>query len=336
MRAVRALGPGALEVVDVPEPAPDPGVQVKTLTVGICGTDVKILEGAIPVDYPRTLGHEAVGEVMSAPTGSRFSAGDRVLVDPAISCGVCVMCRMGRTNICLVGGLAGRDADGVFAEYVVVPEARLTRVPTGLSDTAAGLLQVLGTCVHAVKSIETSPGQVAAVIGLGVGGQLISQLLTRSGLTVVGVTRSAWKRAVADEAGIAATTDLAGAETLLADITSGLGPQIVVEAVGKEETLARAIGSVATGGQVLVFGTLTVAKKGLPYYDLYHKEVTLFNPRAAVMSDYEEGVQLAESGALRLDPLVTDQLPLDRAAKAFARVSEPDSLKVLMTTSNLR
>jgi threonine dehydrogenase-like Zn-dependent dehydrogenase len=241
------------------------------------------------------------------------------------------MCRAGRPNICLQGGLLGRDVDGVFAEYSVVPVNRLVAVPDTISDKAAGLLQVLGTCVHAVKMVRTFPGQVAAVIGLGVGGQLITQLLTLQGVRVVGVTRSEWKRRLAEESGAVATAPPDQAERALAEVTDGLGPALVVEAVGQESTLSRSISLAATGGEVLVFGTLTGGGEGLPYYQLYFKELTLHNPRAALIGDYADGVALAADGVLTLEPLVTDVLPLDRATHAFELVEDPSSLKVLMT-----
>lgn len=325
------LAPGRLEIADVPEPAGNDAVVVRAREVGICGTDVKVVSGGIPVDYPRIVGHELVGEVVSAPPASPYPVGTRVLADPAVSCGLCAMCRAGRPNICLQGGLLGRDVDGVFAEYSVVPVNRLVAVPDTISDKAAGLLQVLGTCVHAVKMVRTFPGQVAAVIGLGVGGQLITQLLTLQGVRVVGVTRSEWKRRLAEESGAVATSPPDQAERALAEVTDGLGPALVVEAVGQESTLSRSISLAATGGEVLVFGTLTGGGEGLPYYQLYFKELTLHNPRAALIGDYADGVALAADGVLTLEPLVTDVLPLDRATHAFELVEDPSSLKVLMT-----
>lgn len=325
------LAPGRLEIADVPEPAGNDAVVVRAREVGICGTDVKVVSGGIPVDYPRIVGHELVGEVVSAPPASPYPVGTRVLADPAVSCGLCAMCRAGRPNICLQGGLLGRDVDGVFAEYSVVPVNRLVAVPDTISDKAAGLLQVLGTCVHAVKMVRTFPGQVAAVIGLGVGGQLITQLLTLQGVRVVGVTRSEWKRRLAEESGAVATAPPDQAERALAEVTDGLGPALVVEAVGQESTLSRSISLAATGGEVLVFGTLTGGGEGLPYYQLYFKELTLHNPRAALIGDYADGVALAADGVLTLEPLVTDVLPLDRATHAFELVEDPSSLKVLMT-----
>ncbi|HYJ23766.1 MAG TPA: alcohol dehydrogenase catalytic domain-containing protein [Acidimicrobiia bacterium] len=330
MRAVRVQGPGVIEVGDVPEPDAGSSVLVRVGHVGICGTDVKILAGKIPVDYPRIMGHEMVGEVVAAPPESPYHAGTRVLVDPGVACGWCHMCRAGRFNICVNGGLLGRDVDGVFTEYAVVPFNRLILVPPSISDKASGVLQVLGTCVHAVKTLDPFPGQVAAVIGLGVAGQLITQLLRLRGMTVVGITRSEWKRELATTTGTHYTASPDQAADVLAEVSSGRGPDVVVEAVGTEATLARAIELVGTGGEVLVYGTLTGGETGLPYYQLYHKELTLHNPRAAVVGDYADGVDLAASGRLTLEPIVTHELGLEEAEKAFELVHDPSSLKVSM------
>jgi len=331
VRAVRVISPGNLELAEVAEPESSHEVVVRAHQVGICGTDTKIVAGKIPVDYPRIVGHELVGEVASAPAGAPFSIGDRVLVDPGVACGWCAMCLAGRPNICLNGGLLGRDVDGVFTEYTVVPVNRLVAVPESIGDKASGLLQVLGTCVHAVKQLKTFPGQVAAVVGLGVAGQLISQLLSLQGVQVAGITRSEWKRLLAVQSGAIAAVEPGAAGEVLAEMTSGLGPSIVVEAVGTEATLASSISLAATGAEILVFGTLTGAGEGLPYYDLYHKELTLFNPRAALVGDYADGVALAAAGELQLEPLVTHVLDLAEAPRAFDLVHDASALKVLMT-----
>jgi 2-desacetyl-2-hydroxyethyl bacteriochlorophyllide A dehydrogenase len=241
------------------------------------------------------------------------------------------MCLAARPNICLNGGLLGRDVDGVFTEYSSVPVNRLVKVPDSISDRASGLLQVLGTCVHAAKQVEVFPGRVGAVIGLGVSGQLLAQLMRLKGMRVVGITRSEWKRDLALELGAEATAAPDDAAGVLAEMTDGRGPDLVVEAVGTESTLSEAISLVATGGEVLVFGTLTGAGQGLPYYQLYHKELTLRNPRAALIGDYADGVDLTAAGSLTLEPLVTHVLGLEEADRAFQLVDDPSSLKVLMT-----
>lgn len=330
MRAAQLTAPGTVVVGDVPEPDGSGRALLHVAQVGLCGTDVKIVNGTIPVDVPRVLGHEMLGRVVQPADGFPFAAGDRVLVDPGVSCGWCDLCAAGRPNICRNGGLLGRDVDGVFTELIAVPGNKIVAVPDGVSDRAGGLLQVLGTCVHGVKRLDPFPGQVAAVVGLGVAGQLIAQLLGLRGMTVVGITRSAWKRQLAESLGTATTAAPDDAAAVLDEVTEGRGPAVVVEAVGTEATLAMAIDLAAIGGEVLVFGTVTGGSEGLPYYQLYFKELTIHNPRASVIGDYIDGVGLAADGSLQLEPLVTHVVDLEEAGGAFDLVNDPSSLKVLM------
>ena len=329
MKAVQVTGPGELRYTDVPEPLAGSSVLVGIKTVGICGTDLKILTGGIPVAYPRIMGHEMVGEVLDG-AGSGLAAGSRVMVDPAISCGSCALCRKGRTNLCLNGGLLGRDADGTFAEFVAAPVDRILPIPDHVSSTAAGLLQVAGTCVHAYRAAPLSVGDVTVVIGLGVSGLIFTQLLRAAGAVVIGVTRSAWKRDLAERLGASVTASPTDAAALIADVTEGAGADLTVEAVGTAGTLGQAIEWVRIGGEVLVFGTVTTGNQALPYYQMYFKELTLRNPRAAIGDDYARAIELASTRVLDLEPIVTDQLHLSDASQAFERVQGSDSLKVLM------
>lgn len=330
MKAVRVTAPSSIEIVDLSEPVGSGSVLIRPKVVGVCGTDVKVFTGAIPVDYPRVLGHEVIAEVVEAPSGIGVEAGDRVLVDPAATCGWCDLCRKGRGHLCRNAGLMGREVDGVFAESVRVAPDRVLKVPEAVSETASGLLQVLGTCVHAQKAVNVFPGQVVAVIGLGVAGQLMVQLLRERGVTVIGITRSQWKRDLAMQHGATAVAAPADAETVVLEMTDGRGADLVIEAAGTERTLSQAIELTGIGGEVLVFGTLTKGSEGLPYYQFYFKELTIYNPRAALPGDYALGIQLAAEGRLELDPIVTHQLTLDDAAEAFELVHDPSSLKVLM------
>ncbi len=299
-------------------------------TLGICGTDLKIFTGRIPAQFPIVPGHEMVGEVLAAPEGSSFPSGTRVLIDPAVSCGRCDLCRRNRPNLCRFGGLMGRDSPGVFADLVAVPEERLVEVPKSITPSASGLLQVLGTCVHAQRSIEVFPGQVAAVVGLGVAGQLMAQLLALRGAVVAGFTRSSAKRELAERLGATVTAHPDEAPAVLDELTAGRGPELVVEAAGYEATLALSIELAGIGGEVLVFGTIAGGDKGLPYYQMYAKELRLHNPRAALIDDYATAVGLAAAGRVSLEPIVTHSVTLDDVAAAFALVDDPDSLKVLL------
>jgi 2-desacetyl-2-hydroxyethyl bacteriochlorophyllide A dehydrogenase len=331
MRAVRLIEPGRVEVAEVPDPSSRDQATVRVRRVGVCGSDLKIVKGRVRVRCPRVLGHEMVGEVEAVPAGSRFQPGTRVLVDPAVACGWCDLCLGGRTNLCRNGGLMGRDLDGVFAERVTAPVGRLLPFPETLSYRQAGLLQVLGTCVHAVSRLApTMPGQVAVVIGLGVTGQLLSQLLTLRGARVIGVTRSSWKRDLARGLGAEGAVEPQAADSFLDELTAGRGPDLVVEAVGTAPTLAWAIDLVAAGGEVLAYGSIPAGDRSLPYSTAHEKELTIRHPRAALIGDYAEGIRLASAARLALDPIVTHELDIDEAPHAFELVEDASSLKVLM------
>src|ERR1700704_4277606 len=139
--------PWELEADDVSAPAPDPSdVLVRMTHSGICGTDFKIYSGAIPVSYPRVMGHEMAGEVADGGGAGSFHAGDRVIVDPELYCGACFHCRIGQTHLCPSGVLIGRDTNGGVAEYVAAPASHVFRLPDSIDNRTAPLIQVLTTC----------------------------------------------------------------------------------------------------------------------------------------------------------------------------------------------
>jgi 2-desacetyl-2-hydroxyethyl bacteriochlorophyllide A dehydrogenase len=331
MRAVVLEAPGRFASVDVAEPDPDGLAVVKLEQVGICGTDLKIAKGDIPVEYPRILGHELIGRVVTAGPRGLVDRGARVLVDPAIACGRCRSCRNDRGNICPYGALLGRDLDGGFAERIAVDELQLHPIPDDMSLQTTALIQVLGTCVHAQAGIRITPPDSAVVVGLGVAGLLHVQLLLARGIRrVIGIGRSAWKRDLALELGAAAVANPEDAAEVVRHLAGAEGPPLVVEAVGTVSTLAQAIRLVAVGGTVLVFGTVTSGRgDDLPLYQLYYKELTILNPRAALPRDYERAIALARSGEISLDRLWTRSYPLQDVQAAFDDLtSRSDALKL--------
>ena len=307
------------------------GVVVQLERAGICGTDLKILDGATPVGYPRVLGHELVGTVRAQTGERRLPGGTRVLVNPGISCGDCYLCHRDRPHLCGHGGLLGRDLDGVFTEAIELEERFLHPVPDRIPPDEAGLLQVLGTVVHSQRPAPVSSDTVAVVIGLGVSGMLHTQLLSERGAgCVIGITRTPWKLELARRLG----ADLVGtpdeAARIVAEASSGRGADLVIESVGTEETVVQSIDLAGPGGDVIIYGTVTGSGKEMPYYQLYFKELTLHSPRAALPRDYDEAIRLAAEGRIHLAALVTGRYPLEEASAAFAAARTGDHLKVLL------
>src|SRR5678816_204978 len=285
MKAMVLTAPGELVREDVPRPGSEQGqLLVRVTHCGICGTDFKIFNGAIPVKSSRIMGHEMAGEVVETGA-SQLHAGDRVIVDPQLYCRTCFHCRIGQTHLCRNGVLVGRDRDGGFAEYVTVPPSHVFALPPSVETRVAPLIQVLTTCLHAQRQIDIFPGEFVVVLGLGVTGQLHVQLAKARGATVIGVTRSDDKRALAETLG-ADVTIPGGNDAVqrVREATEGRGADVIIETTGVVPSISSAIEMARSGGRLLLFGIITAKEGALPFYDLYFKELALINARVATVS----------------------------------------------------
>jgi threonine dehydrogenase-like Zn-dependent dehydrogenase len=334
MRAALLDPSGNVSVREVAPPEPDGRALVRVAQAGVCGTDLKIVSGEVPVSRPRVLGHEMTGWVEAPGPRGAVPAGTPVLVNPALFCGRCDLCRRDLPHLCRSGALLGRDVDGVFAELVAVDEGCLHPLPDSLPAADAALLQVLSTCVHAQFGLRISPGDTAVVVGLGVSGLLHVQLLRDRGVqNIVAVTRSTWKRDLALSFGASATATPEQAEQVVADSSSGRGADIAIECAGTQPTLAQAMRLAGAGGVVVAFGTVVPDTPGcgpLPTYDWYLKELTILSPRAARPRDCDLAIQLCAEHRLDLAPLVTGRFPLEYASQALTAIRDPEQLKVVL------
>ena len=330
MKAMVLRAPSDLVLDEVARPQPGPGqVLVRVTHSGVCGTDYKIYNGSIRVPYPLIPGHEMAGEVVTVGADLQVGAGpaatrqgDRVIIDPETYCGTCFYCQKGLTNLCPNGALIGRDVDGGFAEYLMVPATQVFKLPDSIDDRTAPMIQVLTTCLHAQRQVETFPADTVAVIGLGVTGQLHVQLAKARGARVIGITRSAEKRAMAEKLG--ADVTIAGGDKVieqLRELTDGRGADLTIETTGVLKQLEHSVHMTRFGGKVLMFGIFTVKEGALPFYDLYFKEVSLISARVAKPEDYTACIALVERGQVKLGPLVSDIMPLGQLKEAIGLLS---------------
>jgi 2-desacetyl-2-hydroxyethyl bacteriochlorophyllide A dehydrogenase len=317
--------------VDMPEAGPDETL-IRVTKTGICGTDLKIFQGGIPVDYPRIMGHETVGEVVS---GGNLSPGTPVIVDPAYYCGSCYNCRDGQTNLCPNGGLIGRDVSGGFADYMVAPSRNVHALPKDMDLGVAPLIQPLTTCLHAQRMAGIKPGEAVLVFGLGVTGLLHVQLAKAYGAyPVIGVTRTEWKRDLAEELG--ADYTFAPSEDLKDQILEVTGEKggvdLVIESVGQLSILAQAIELVRLGGRILPFGIYTQTQAELPFYNLYFKEIQVVNARVAKPEDYPASIDFVQRGVVNLEPLITHNFSFGEINKALDMLDGGDSscIKIIL------
>src|SRR5882672_11115955 len=336
MKAKVLRAPSDLVLDEVAGPQPAAGqVLVRITHSGICGTDWKIYNGSIPVTYPRIMGHEMAGEVVDGGHTALVD-GDRVIIDPETYCGSCFHCRIGQTNLCPNGTLIGRDINGGFAEYLMVPASQVFRLPETIDDRTAPMIQVLTTCLHAQRQVDIFAGDTVAVVGLGVTGQLHVQLARARGARVIGITRSAEKRAMAERLG--ADLTIPGGDDVIAQVreaTEGRGADLTIETTGVLKQLEQSIHMTRFGGKVLMFGIYTVKEGALPFYDLYFKEISLISARVAKPEDYTACIALVERGQVKLEPLVSDVMPLGELKSAIGLLSSDSGqrMKIILDHS---
>ena len=207
--------------------------------------------------------------------------------------------------------LIGRDTNGGFAEYVAAPSSHVFGLPDSIDSRTAPLIQVLTTCLHAQQQINIRPGEAVVVFGLGVTGQLHVQLAKARGASpVIGVTRSADKRALAQALGADLTIPGGeGAIERVREATQGRGADVVIETTGVLDHGVSFTGNIGYA-QVGLLDVITAKEGALPFYDLYFKELALISARVAKSEDYPAAIALVESGQVRLEPLVSNVMPL--------------------------
>ncbi len=285
MLAARTIAAGTLSFDRMPEPVRQSGqCLVRVDAVSLCGTDLHIYHDDYPTDLPLVQGHEICATVVEADPGSRLHAGDRVVVDPLVSCGVCPVCRGGHANVCPQLSVIGGYSDGGLTERLVVPDTRLHRVPGGLASEVAALAEPTSIALQAVGRAQARPGDTALVLGCGPIGLLATLGLSDQGVTVVCADIDPQRAALA--AGFGADDALvvgpafpdAVQREILAGLSDGAGPRIIVEATGAPSSLENAVRLIAPAGRIVQVG-ISQAAAALTVKDLTDKEIELVGSR---------------------------------------------------------
>ncbi|WP_367325246.1 zinc-dependent alcohol dehydrogenase family protein [Streptomyces sp. HUAS ZL42] len=329
------------------EEVPDPGIKeptdaiVRVDAVTICGTDLHILKGDVPEVRPGTvLGHEAVGEVMETGADVRtVRPGDRVLVSCITACGRCPYCRAAMYGQCRGGGgwILGHLIDGTQAEYVRVPYADLSvhALPGTLEAGDAVLLADIFPTAYEVGVLngQVCPGDTVAVVGAGpIGLAAIATARLFTPERIVAVDLAPARLEAARQLGADAVADPREApEELIADLTDGLGADVVVEAVGVPESFELCTRMVRPGGHVANVG-VHGRPATLHLEDLWIKNVTITTGLVDTRST-PTLLRMAAADRLPLSSLVTHTFPLERMEEAydvFARAADTGALKVVL------
>jgi L-iditol 2-dehydrogenase len=330
------------ELADLPRPDPGPDeVLIRVAACGICGSDVHGYDGTsgrrIP---PIVMGHEAAGVIAAAGTAvTKFKIGDRVTFDSTVYCGECQFCLRGEVNLCdnrqVIGVSCGdyRRA-GAFAEYIAIPERILYPLPEAMTFPEAAMLEAVSVALHAVQVSGSLEEQTALVVGAGMIGLLTMQAARAAGCKRVMIADIDETRLnLARSLGIDEAICLSGTELIreVLQRTNGLGVDVVLEAVGRNETIATSIDCVRKGGTVTLIGNIT-PEVTLPLQKVVSRQIRL-QGSAASAGEYPEAIDLVARGLIQVKPLITAVAPLEDGPRWFERLyaHEPNLMKVVLT-----
>jgi len=343
VKAIQLFGAGDVRVGEAPDPRLEHADEaiVRVTSAGICGSDLHLYHGRIPVDPGFVIGHEFVGVVEEAGSGvSQLKSGDRVVGAFHTACGACWFCRRRLYHHCgamrLFGfGSAFGNLRGAQAERVLVPNADLALmpIPEGIDDLRALFVgDILTTAHQAVRNASFNPGDTVAVIGCGPVGLLAQRCALLQGAgAVYALDRDAARlRIAADNGAIPVNVDEQDPLAILLGATGSRGPDAVVECVGAEAALTAAVQLVRRAGVVSVAGVFTENIPLFPYGVLWIKDARLVGGLCNILAYWSEAMALVAHGRLDPSAIVSHEMPLAEAPDAYRLFDSREALKVVL------
>jgi threonine dehydrogenase-like Zn-dependent dehydrogenase len=338
-----------IRVGEAPNPQIKPDeVLVKNSFAGICGTDLHIYRGEFHarVAFPAIQGHEFGGIIEEVGSAVKnFKPGDRVVVDPIISCHSCPACLTGHINACRTLKLLGVDLNGGFGQYVAAPASHVFSLPDNVPMKFAPMVEMYGLGCHVLLRGKVQPGESVVILGAGKLGLSVLDVLCHSanpGLTIVTDVQP-FRLDTARKLGADYAIDIEHEDPVarVMEITKGEGVDCVIECVGhyheiagREAPLQQAVKMIRTAGRIVTCG-LGEQLSPVHFKTLVIKEAELIASRVT-LGEFPRAVRLMSKGILHPELLVTNEMPMRDITKAFAQVDrdDPSTIKVVLDVQN--
>ncbi len=336
MKGIRQL---TLEDAPMPDVGPQ-DVLIRVEHVGICGSDVHYYEhgriGSIIVRPPFILGHECAGTIVEKGKGvDNLAPGDRVAIEPGVTCGRCEYCKQGKYNLCpSVEFLATPPIDGALQKYISFPRHMVFKLPQNVSTLEGALVEPLSVGLHAAKQAHAAMGKSVLILGVGCIGMMTLIACKAMGASRVIVSDIFEGRlAKAKELGASEAIHAKNEDTVQAirEHTKGAGVDIVIETAGTEATIAQTVKLVKRGGTVVLVGYPPKESVSLDVIELINKEATVktvFRYR----NIYPDAVEAIRTGQIGVLPIVSKTFAFVDSMAAFDYVTEhkKDVLKAII------
>lgn len=329
--------------------APDPhmgpdDVLIAPSYAGICGTDLHIFRGEFHnrVKYPAVLGHEFGGVVLEVGKNVKaFRRGDRVAVDPILSCHQCPACLTGHLNACRSLKLLGVEYSGGFGQLVAAPQSHVFALPEGFPMEFVSMVEMYGLAIHVLGRGMVQPGETVVILGAGkLGLSVIDALCHKSDANeVIAVDLQPFRLETARKVGARHVVNLEREDPIerVMEITAGVGADCVIECVGhyhelpgRESPMAQAVKMIRSAGRVVTAG-MGEQLSAVHFKTLVLKEAQIIASRVT-RGEFPRSIALIDRGVVHPELLVTHRLPLAGVTGAFAQVDQenPDTIKIVL------
>ncbi len=323
-------GKGSIKNVDLRE-IEDEEVLIKVERCGVCGTDFHIWRGTEPASQNVILGHEYGGKIIKVGKKAHgFYEGERVSVDPNISCNHCEYCKDAKPNLCTNLKALGVDIDGGFSEYSIVPFKQLYKIPNAVPIDDVALIEPLACCIHGIERLNINVGDKVLVIGGGTIGLIMVQLAKISGASKVILSEiSDYKRKIAEELGADVTLN-PQEEDLLDFLKKDELPDKVIESVGIPSTQEQAIKVSKRGGKILMFGCGPMGETfKVGSFEIYNNELSIIGSALNPFS-HQKAVKMVIGRKINLEPLVTRRITLENLPSLLEKGGEKEDIKIVV------
>ena len=313
-----------LKEVEIPR-CSDNEVLIKVAAVGICQSDIDLYKGEHPNwALPRIPGHEISGVIAQLGSEVRnILLGQRVVVDPVITCGRCIFCKNNELG-CIEGGLIGGTTDGGLQEYISVDSKNVIPIPDYLPLEEAAVLEPLACAFTAFNHIKVRPEHTVAVLGPGMGGLCLVQIAKAQGAGKVILTGTRDERLKLGEklgADITVNVNERNAIQAIRDETGGHGADIVFEAAGNPTSIIQSLDIVKTGGKIVLYGAPITLIDGFDIRKVNVKNLTLISG-VGPWNAFESAIVLAAKKKVLLNEMITHKFRAIDAEQAYRMVGD--------------
>ncbi len=338
MKALLVESAEKIKWVDIGKPVMEDSddVVIKVRAAGICGTDFHIVEGSHgAVQYPMIPGHELVGEVVERGDDvGNIAVGDRVAVDPVVSCGECHVCRSGRHNICCSVKCLGVQTNGGFCEYIKIKAGRLYSFSDNLSWEKAALTEPFSIAAHISNRLRIDPEDKVLVIGSGTIGLSLLQVIGRvCGAEVAVADISPEKLEMADRFSASFTINSArqSAVSKCIEVWEGCGPNVIVDAAGSTPIMEDALRHALPGSRIGNIGFMSEPMSIQPV-EITKRELEVIGSRMN-NEKFPQVLKWLEEGVLEPETMISHRFDFDDAQEAFEVMKDKSKLtcKIILT-----